>query len=53
MNSYNSAKFDLKNLIKQGEDADGKIEKLKLDIAAAEPEIASAEKQLDDFEIKG
>lgn len=52
MNNYNSAKFELKNLIKQGEEVDGKIEKLKLDIASAEPQIVSAEKQLDVFEIK-
>ncbi len=52
LNTFNSAKFDLKNLVHQGEDVDGKIEKFKQDIAIATPEIASAEKQLDSFEIK-
>ena len=52
LNAFNSAKFELKNLISQAKDADVKIEKLKSDILTAEPEIASAEKKLDALEVK-
>ncbi len=47
-----SAKIELKNLIRQSEEADGKIEKFKQDIATAEPEIVSATKKLDAMEIQ-
>ena len=51
LNAFNSAKFELKNLLLQAQNADEKIEKLKQDIATAEPEIISIEKQLDSLEI--
>lgn len=52
LNAYNQAKLELKNLISKAEEADGKIELYKQSIITAEPEIAAAEKKLDEFEIQ-
>ena len=52
LNTYNQAKLELKNLIAKAEEADSKIEMLKQSIIVTEPEIAAAEKKLDEFEIQ-
>ena len=50
LNTYNSAKFELKNLINQAKESEAKIEKLKNDISITEPAIIKTEKQLDKLE---
>lgn len=52
LNTYNTAKLELKNLISKAEDADGKIAVLQKSIETAEPEITVAEKKLDSLEVE-
>ena len=52
LNTYNTAKLELKNLILKAEEADSKIAILKESIEKAEPESAIAEKKLDALEAE-